>query len=306
MPIFADKSPAERKKLIAAIALGAIAIFSVGYLLLGSSSPPARKSTNSNTSAAANTSGSRTPVTTVKTAFDLRQDPSVPPAPIDPRFPTPGSAEVGRNIFVFYVPPPTPSPAPKPIPSPSPTPTPPIFLGSLSPQSVYARTGDFDLNVRGDKFVASVQIYINDAQVPTRFVSAQELTAKIPAAMIAGEGQRMVAVRSTDGVLYSNTATLVVQPAPVPNFNYIGILETTRMVSTAILEDKNTKTQISAQRGDVIGGRFRVTSISAREVVATDTSLQIKHSIKFTGSAQVPYTGQPTRPRSDEDEEPEE
>jgi hypothetical protein len=180
-------------------------------------------------------------------------------------------------------------------------------LGSLSPQSVYARTGDFDLNVRGDKFVSGVQIYINDAQVPTKFVSAQELTAKIPAAMIAGEGQRVVAVRSTDGVLYSNTATLIVQPAPVPNFNYIGILETTRWVSTAILEDKNTKTQIIAQRGDLIGGRFRVTSISPREVVATDTSLQIKHSIKFTGSAPVPYSGQqPNKPRSDEDEEPEE
>jgi hypothetical protein len=304
MPLFSDKSPAERKKLIAAIALGAIAIFSVGYLLLGSSSPPARKSANSNSSAAANSSGSRTPVTTVKTAFDLRQDPSVPPAPIDPQFAAPGSAEVGRNIFVFYIPPPTPSPAPKPIPSPSPVPPPPLLLGGLSPQSVYARTGDFELNITGDKFVSGVQIYINDAQIPTRFVSAQQLTAKIPAAMIAGEGQRVVAVRSTDGVLYSNTATLIVQPSPTPNFNYIGILETTRMVSTAILEDKSTKTQLSAQRGDVIGGRFRVTSISAREVVVTDTSLQIKHSIKFTGGTQVPYTGQPSRPRTDEDEEP--
>jgi hypothetical protein len=178
------------------------------------------------------------------------------------------------------------------------------MVGGLSPQSVYARTGDFELSVTGDKFVSGLQIYINDAQIPTRFVSAQQLTAKIPAAMIAGEGQRVVAVRSTDGVLYSNTATLIVQPAPVPNFNYIGILETTRMVSTAILEDKNTKTQISAQRGDVIGGRFRVTSISAREVVVTDTSLQIKNSIKFTGGTPVPFTGQPNRPPSDEDEEP--
>ena len=306
MPIFADKSPAERNKLIVAIVLGVIAVFAVGYLLLGSSSTPPKtvRTTNPNKGGPMDPNGPAKPQVMPVVQIN-QQKRMMAPTPIDPRFPEPGSAEVGRNIFGFFVPPPKPSPSPSPLPSPSPMPSPTLTLASLSPQSVYARTADFDLVVNGDKFVNGVQIYINDAQIPTRFVSQQQVTAKIPAAMIVGEGQRIVAVKSTDGKLWSNTATLIVQAAPTPNFNYIGILETKRLVGTAILEDKNTKTQVSAQRGDVVGGRFRVSSISAREVVFVDTTLRIKHTVAFSGeSAKTgPVTGQPRRPPEPDDED---
>jgi hypothetical protein len=306
MPIFADKSPAERNKLIVAIVLGVIAVFAVGYLLLGSSSTPPRTvktTTNPNKGGPLDPNG-RAQSTAMPVVQINQQKQTLAPTPIDPRFPEPGSAEVGRNIFGFYVPPPTPSPTLAPPPAPSPMPSPPISLASLSPQSVFARTAEFDLVVSGDKFVNGVQIYINDVQVPTHFVSQQQVTAKIPAGLIVGEGQRIVAVKSTDGKLWSNTATLVVQAPPTPNFNYIGIFETKRLVGTAILEDKNTKAQVSAQRGDVVGGRFRVSSISTREVVLVDTTLRIKHTIAFTGDSVKtgPVTGQQRRPDPDDED----
>ena len=305
MSIFADKSPAERNKLIVAIVLGVIAVISVGYLLLGSSSTPLKKPAISNTAKRNPLDQNDPSKPQVVPVVQLKQQANLlPPAPIDPRFPAPGSAEAGRNIFGFFVPVAKPSPPPPPLPSPSPTPTPNVVLASLSPQSVYARTGEFDLTVNGDKFVPGIQIFINDAQIPTRFVSQQQVTAKIPGQMIAGEGQRIVQVKSNDGVLWSNTATLIVQAPPTPNFNFIGIIETKRLIATAILEDKNTKTPISAQRGDIVGGRFRVTSISPREVVFTDTTLRIKHNVPFSGdSAKIsPNTGQPRRPDPDDDE----
>jgi hypothetical protein len=179
----------------------------------------------------------------------------------------------------------------------------------VSPQTVFARTGDFNLEVNGDKFVPGAQVYVNEAQVPTKYVSPQLLSAKVPAAMITNEGARQVIVRAQNGKLYSNNATLVIQAPPAPNFNFIGFLRTLRMMDTAMLEDKGTHSQVSVQRGDVVGGRFRVSSISEREIVLIDTSLRIKHSIPFSGGqpsrsgfSMQPQQQQPPQPPPDADE----
>src|SRR2546421_4165577 len=114
------KKPAERNKMIAAVVLGAIALISLAYMLLGSSSSP--KPTTSNTN-------KRTPTSTVagqkpaQTAAQVREQEGFIPQEIkyDPVSP-PSVPEAGRNIFAFYVPPP---PTPTPTPTPIPTPTPP-------------------------------------------------------------------------------------------------------------------------------------------------------------------------------------
>ncbi|MBV9210805.1 MAG: hypothetical protein JOZ52_09265, partial [Acidobacteria bacterium] len=41
------------------------------------------------------------------------------------------------------------------------------------------------------------------------------------------------------------------------------------------------KELLNVQRGDVIGGRFRVTNITDREIELTDTNLRIKHKLPF-------------------------
>jgi len=76
-------------------------------------------------------------------------------------------------------------------------------------------------------------------------------------------------------------------------------------VDTAILQDKGSKEVLNVQRGDVLGGRFRVTSISDKELVLVDTNLKIKHNLAMSegerGSTN-PLT-RPT-PNVDVDDEP--
>jgi hypothetical protein len=309
MALFEGKTPSERNKLIAAIVLGALALAALSYMFFGSSSTPKRVA-NANartvtTQTTTTTTGARTN-TAVRTPEELRtEEGQMPPRTIDFQVSLPAVPEAGRNIFAFYVPP-KPTPVPVVVPSPTPPPPPPLTVTGISPTNVYARTGDFTVQVTGDKFTPAVRIYFGDAELATRFVSAQQLTANVPSPLIGYEGARQISVRTSDGTLFSNTATLNVMAAPTPNYSFVGILGDQRYSDTAILKDKNSKQLINAQRGDVVGGRFRVTSISEREVWLTDTSLRIKHTLPFEGekpgSRGVPPPYQPPRPADDDDD----
>jgi hypothetical protein len=281
MALLEGKTPSERKKTIAALVLGAVALVSLAYMFLGSSSKPTPKPPKTTTT-------STTGKAPVQTLADARKGVEFIPTTIDADITLPAVPEAGRNIFAFYVPPvkPTPDPNATPIQVPTPTPVPPnVILASISPVNVYAHTGDFTLDVTGDKFTSETRIFISGAELPTRFVSPQQLSTKVPAQLISFEGGRDVQVRSRDGQLFSNTATLNVMPAPVPNYSYIGVLTRRGSNDTAIMKEKNGKELLNVQRGDVLGGRFRVTSISVQEVMLTDTSLNIKHKLPFTGNS---------------------
>ena len=200
--------------------------------------------------------------------------------------------EADRNIFAFYE---APSPTPKTIyvPTPTPTPPPPLVASSVSPANVYAGTpADFSLQVGGEKFTPAVRIVIDGREMPTRFVGPQQLFTTVPASMIANAGVRQVMVRSPDGRLYSNTIQLNVTPAPVPNYSYVGLIGKPRYNDIAILQDKSSKDLTNVQRGDTVGGRFRVLSISEKEVVVVDTMLKIRHPLQFTFD---PSSGAPFR-----------
>lgn len=305
MALLEGKTPSERKKLIAAIGLGAVALISLAYMFLGSSSKP-------NTSTA--TKRSPTPVSRnipVPSPQDVRDMEGFIPQPIVYEMSTPAVPEAGRNIFAFFVPKPKPTPDPNatPIQAPTPTPVPPnLIVSSISPVNVYAHTGDFTFDVTGDKFTPETRIIIGGAELPTRFVSAQQLSTKVPAQMISFEGGRDVMVRSRDGQLFSNTATLNVMAAPVPNYTYVGVLNRAGSNDTAIMKEKNGKELLNVQRGDVLG-RFRVTSISVQEVTLTDTSLNIKHKLPLAGNStnqgaggQPRYQPPPQPPPSDDEE----
>jgi hypothetical protein len=309
MALFEGKTPSERNKLIAAMALGALALVALSYMFFGSSSGPQRTSNNNNNRRAGTTQTTTTVNTrTVPTPGQVRNDAELaPPQPVNYEISLPSVPEAGRNIFAFYTPPPPPvKPSPTPPPAPSPSP-PSLVLSSISPTNVYARTGDFTLQIAGDKFTPQVRIYFGDAELATRFISPQQLSANVPAPLIGFEGARPISVRTSDGQLFSNTATLNVMAAPVPNYSFVGIIGDKRYSDTAILKDKNTKQLLNVQRGDVVGGRFRVTSISEREVWLTDTTLRIKHTLTFEGEGvrtpQPPYQPPVQRPRSPEEPE---
>src|SRR5438067_5325827 len=297
------KKPAERNKMIVAVVLGAVALIALAYMFLGSSSSP--KPTTSNTN-------KRTPTSTVagkpsvQTLDDLRKDAGgYVPQIIRAEFPQPSVPEAERNIFAFYVPP-TPKPTPIPTPIPTPTPTPPnLVLSSISPVNVYAHTADFTLDVMGDKFTPDTHIYIGGAELPTRFISPQQLSTKVPAQLISFEGARQVVIRSRDGQLFSSTATLNVMPAPVPNYTLIGITLRRGSNDTAVLKEKSSGEVLNKQRGDIVGERFRVISISKSEVILIDATLKIKYPLTLTGDNSNPNaTGQPRYQPPTTDEEP--
>lgn len=154
----------------------------------------------------------------------------------------------------------------------------------------------------GDKFTPAVKIIVDGRALPTRFINSQQIATTVTADLIANPGSRQIIVKNADGTLYSNTINLNITPPPAPNYTYVGLIGKPRFNDTAVLQDKNSKDFLNVQRGDLVGGRFRVTSISDKEVVLVDTTLKIKWPIAFsseTGSS-------PTRPgtRRPVDDEP--
>jgi hypothetical protein len=291
MQLFDPKNPNEKKKMIAAAVLGLAAIIVLGYAFFGGSS---RKSTPG-------------PARPSPTPLRVSREPQAPEVVddfsirmIDYHGTNPALSEADRNIFAYYEPPPPPVKMPSP---PPPTPTPPLVVSSLSPTSVYSGTGDFSLQVMGDKFTPAVQIVVDGRALQTRFINSQQLAATITADMIANPGNRQIMARSADGSLYSNYVGLNITPAPEPNYNYVGLIGKPRFNDTAVLQDKNSKDFLNVVRGDLVGGRFRVSSISEKEVVLIDTSLKIRHRIRFSTDSNNPQARPPVR-RSVVDDDP--
>jgi hypothetical protein len=292
MKFFDPNNPNEKKKMIAAGALGLVAIIVLGYVFFGGSSKPP-----TNTIAKGPSPSPR--------VGNVISD----PPPDDPSKYTeiiytgtvPAATEANRNVFAFYEPPP-PTPKVVPIVTPTPTPTPPVTASSLSPSNVYARTpADFTLQLSGDKFTPALHIVMDGRDLPTRFISPQQLFATVSANLIANPGVRQVMARSTDGQIYSNTITLNVTPPPLPNYNYVGLIGKPHFNDTAVLQDKNNKDLQNVQRGDVVGARFRVVSISEKEVKLIDISLKITHTIAFSSDPNSPGSYRPPARTADDE-----
>jgi hypothetical protein len=299
------RNPGERNKLILAGVLGIVALLFLWWTFFGfgsSSKLPSTRATvppapSGVTRGTTNKGAAQTAVEPTATDLnDLR--------PVRFDFVPVSVPEARRNIFVYYEPPP-PVQTVSVVPTPTPTPVPPVLLASLSPANVYARTGDFTLEISGDKFTSQLRVVIDNSEVPTRYISPQQLSATVPATLISNPGARQVMLRSADGKVYSNSATISVAAPPTPNYSYVGIIGTPRYVDTAILQDKSNKETLNVQRGDLLGGRFRVTSISEKEVVLVDSNLKIKHALAMTSQGDRGNPLQRPTPRVDsEDDEP--
>ena len=304
---FSDISnPEERKKLIWAIVLGLFAIVFLWWTLFGfgsSPKPTVRKAnSNSNPGLGPRRVGE---TATAQTVNEIKSAPLEQLRPIVFSDFVPSAPEAKRNIFVYYEKPP-PAPKSETGPSPTPTLTPPLLLAGIQPSNRFARTEDFTMEVTGDKFAPGVRIVVDGRELTTRFISPQQLSATVPASMVANPGVRSVMVKSPDGSLYSTTLSLNVSAPPTPNYSYVGIIGTRRFIDTAILQDKNNREILNVQRGDVLAGRFRLTSISEKELVLVDTQLNIKHTLPFSTDRDR-ATGPQSRPTprvEAEDDEP--
>lgn len=317
MALFEGKTPAERNKMIAAVVLPLLALIFVLRMLFsgGPSTNTTRSTTNSNnrrgTTQRAQAPNARN-ANAQADAVAPEDDPTTY-TPVVCCAPPYGDAGVGRNIFGFYEKPVrAATPTETVIPPPTPTPTPPILLASLAPQSVFAKTGNFTLQLSGDKFGPANRVYVEGQELPTQYRSMQQLTATVPASLIAAQGPRRVEVKTPDGKLFSNEQTLNVMQPPAPTYTFVGFLKRAR-ANTAVLKDARGELY-SVREGDIVEGRFRVAEISERGVEVVDKDLNIKHTMPYiatgnSGPGRGPAPGSiqpPPPPPADEggDDEP--
>ncbi len=304
MQLSDTRNPSERNKLILAAALGLIAIVFLWWTFFGFGSSSKQVSPRAaGQPTPSPVPGSMTSKAPTQTVVEFKGTDLDQLRPVIYEYSSVTVPEARRNIFVYYEKPP-------PVlvlstPSPTPTPIPPVLLASLSPANVYAKTGDFTLEISGDKLTPQLRVLIDNNELPTRYINAQQISASVPAAVIANPGALAVMLRSADGALYSNTATLSVAAPPTPNYSYIGIIGTRKFIDTAILQDKASKETLNVQRGDLLAGRFRVTSISEKEVVVVDSNLKVKHTLAMTSQGDKGNPLQRPTPRVEsEDDEP--
>lgn len=287
LKIFEGKTPTERNKIIAAAALGTMALLAFYNLFIGFS--PSRKTTTVTVSTSPTPSVSPTAnIDVVAMPTRDEMDTVYQSTPVFYNSDSFYAPNAGRNIFAFYEPPvptpysPTPfvaKPTPTPIP-PTPVPTPPQLIAFVTPQSVYAGSKTFRLEVNGDKFTPDSVIIFNGNQLPTTFVSVQKLYADVPSNFISGAGGAQITVQSPSG-LFSNPYQLAIQAPPQPGFRFIGLIARKRGNNdTAYFEDQSKPQQpFGARLNDVVAGRFRLVSISPSEVVFEDVNLSFRHRL---------------------------
>lgn len=216
--------------------------------------------------------------------------------------------EPGRNIFAFYEPPiPCGRPGGDPCPPapvktavpPTPSPTPDIFITGVNPGNVYAGSRGFRLEISGERMLPDAKVYLSQSELKTTFVNEQRVVADVPANLITVEGPRQIIIQTPDGKKYSNAGSLTVQAPPKPQFQYIGMIARKRSNNdTAYFMEQGRQTPISARLSDVVGGRFRLLSISSEETVFEDVNLGFKHKVALyrpapgtTTSTAPPRTG---------------
>lgn len=305
MKLFEGKTPAERNKTILALLLPLIAAVLLLRMFFASDPPKPAPTKGRNANATKGGVARPQPGAPAADSADGADEIAMP-QPIDWAYASVNAPDASRNIFAFYVPPtPGPTPPPTEAPTPTPTPPPPVMLGAVQPASVYARTEAFTLELSGDKFTPQTGVFMDGQPLPTTFKSPQQLTAQVPAAIIQSAGTRAVMVRTPDGALFSNTSAVNVMAPPTPQYTFTGIIGRRGYADKAILKPTSGNELLTVQRGDVVGGRFKVTSISERAVDFTDTQLKIKHTVPYSetkGLASGPGSRQPPPPPADDDE----
>lgn len=294
MKLFEGKTPTERNKILAAIVLGVLSLFAL-YLAFW----PSGKKTTVTASISPTPKPSASPAD--KRDFEIpsldAQDLEYSTQLITYNGETQSAPDPGRNIFAFYEPPPptpySPTPPPPPtIQTPIPQPTPNVMVTFVNPQGVYAGTKGFRMEVSGDKFTPEMRIYYQGSEMPTTFISPQQVATDIPSNLIVQSGGRIIEVRTPDSKYWSNQFTFNVQEPPRPQFQYVGMIARKRGNNdTAYFQETGKPLPFSHRLNDVVAGRFRLVSISAGEVVFEDTSLGFRHRLPLFRAAGSGTTG---------------
>jgi hypothetical protein len=87
-------------------------------------------------------------------------------------------------------------------------------ISFVTPSSIAAGSGAFSLAIIGQNFVVGVSAYWNGTPLTTQLMGPTQLSATVPANLVAAPGSAVVTVANPGGV-QSNGATVTVTPAPL-------------------------------------------------------------------------------------------
>jgi hypothetical protein len=136
------------------------------------------------------------------------------------------------------------------------------------------------LEISGERMLPNAKIYLSQSELATTFVNETRIVADVPANSITSEGPRQIIIQTPDGKKYSNQFILNVQAPPKPGFQYIGMIARKGANNdTAYFMEPGKQTPISARLSDIVGGRFRLISISAEQTIFEDVNLSFKHPV---------------------------
>ncbi len=88
---------------------------------------------------------------------------------------------------------------------------PPPTIGSMNPNSAQAGASVFSLIVTGTNFTSATTVNWNSNALPTTFVSATSLTARVAASLVAGTGTASVTI--SNGTSTTSPVTFTINPA---------------------------------------------------------------------------------------------
>lgn len=291
MGLFEGKTPTERNKTIAAIVLSVLAVLILVYSFGGMLIPRGSSTVSSDIEAE-----SPTPPPASGDATQTVPEPSANLALIDRDYMVTAvvydgrrvNAPIsGRNIFAFYEPPAGGAPTPVTVPTftpPPPTPEAPMLVRFLTPNSTYAGSKDFRLEAIGEKFTESTRIVFNGSALQTTFIGPDRLAATVPASLISRSGAGSVFVNTPDGSRYSYPVSFNIIEPPRPDFDYIGLIARQHYNNdTAYFQDRGRRNDdpFTARLNDIVKGRFRVISISSKEVEFEDIRLGFRHKLEL-------------------------
>ncbi|MFP5263678.1 MAG: hypothetical protein ACLGJB_17495 [Blastocatellia bacterium] len=282
----AKRSSSEQRKRMILVVLGGLFVFVLIYqFLLSPPSRPARQVRNANGSAAPASTSAKTapapsaPKPQAPKAGSVAEQEALLQEQLSDLTPlnlslistaaAPPKVSERGNIFAYYVPPP--------VPPPPPPPPPPITLQAVSPQNVVAGTPrPVTVTVTAQKIPEDPQIFFDGRAKPTKRINESQLTTVLEPNEYAFARNINVEVKSQSDPVKnnSNTVSLVVQPAPEPQFRYIG-----RLGENAVFEITATKEIKRLTRGSVVQGVWRIDSISDAGVEVTHTQYEIKRRV---------------------------
>jgi hypothetical protein len=93
-------------------------------------------------------------------------------------------------------------------------------IADLAPNSVFAQGASFTLTVTGSGFLPGATLRWNAQSLTTGLIGSTQLTAAVPAALIALPGTALIDV-SAGGGTFSNAAMIRINPLPAPTLSSI-------------------------------------------------------------------------------------